>query len=74
MEKERKVVPLGRYVAGKKGLLSFTQHKQGRQADKAGRLGEVMCPLELSIFLQRPLTELTFTARQAVRNINQSTR
>jgi len=57
---------------------SSNGHKQGRwagsgrQADKAGRMGEKMCPFKLPIFLRPLPAELTFTTRQVVRAIYQS--
>jgi hypothetical protein len=36
------------------------------------RLGELMCQLLLTIFMNLPITELAFTTKQAVQTINQS--
>jgi hypothetical protein len=50
-------------------LLAST--KQGRKADKAGELGQWICPLYLPIFLEWLLTKLTFTGL-ALWTVNQS--
>ncbi len=44
----------------------------GRWANKAGRLGQYICPVLVPTFLLELITELTFTARQAVCTVNQS--
>jgi hypothetical protein len=66
-------VDCSRHISSQKSLKqsksTIRRPKQGRRADKTGRLGRLINPLYLPICLQWSLTELTFTTRQVVSRI-----